>query len=212
MLRDDAVDRIQRRLSFRENLETPIIEALQDAQERLEQEAFLPWFLVTEVSSISTADGEERVPLPSGFIRELETEGLQYFNSSATEDDDVWTELAKDDTDFLRRKYPGEGAPIAYALDADYFRIFPTPDDTYTLKMQYFAKDTVLSTNIENAWLANAAWWLIGEAGADIAGALEHEKAEARFAAQALSSRERVRIDTEARMHSNRKYVMGGSN
>lgn len=212
MFRDVARARIQQTLGFRSDKETEIIAALQDAQVMLERGATLPWFLQSEVASISTEDGEERVPIPTDFLREWEDDPLWYFIAGTSGDDDTWTELAKDDLAFLRAKYPGEGAPVAYALDVKYFRIFPTPDAVYTLKTIYYKKDAVLTTNIENQWLANFPYLVIGEAGQLLAAGLRDADALAIFRQWTSEGRARMLVENEARIHASHGYVMGGQN
>jgi len=211
MMRDAARTRIQQTLGFRTDKETEIINALQEAQVILERGAVLPWFLQTEVSSIVTVADEERIPIPSNFLREWEEDPLWYFVAGTGGDDDTWTELAKEDLAFLRGKYPGSGKPIAYALDIKYFRIFPTPDAIYTLKMVYYKADTVLSTNIENDWLRYFPYLLIGEAGRLFSPGLRDKDATAQFSRWAVEGRALMLVENEARIHSSRRYVMGGN-
>jgi hypothetical protein len=211
MDRDTAVSRVQRQLGFRTDLNEQIVDAMQDAQVQLEAEETLPWFLQSEISSISTVVGEERVKLPSDFIREWEDDPLWYFNSSAEEDEDVWNELDKGtDLGVLRRTYSGEGPPQAYHLTADYFRVFPTPDEIYTLKMTYYKNALVLDTNIENVWLKYFPWLLIGKAGVSLASSLRDKNALTVFAALELTNHTAMVHDTEARRHANKRYIMGG--
>jgi hypothetical protein len=217
MTRDEAVARIQQELSFRTSGDAIVVTALQDTQVELEQEQEIPYFLITEISSQDTVDGEERVKLPAAiddgsrkFIREVEDGALFYFNGSATEPGDKWTELAKDDLDVLRELYPGEGAPKAYALDGLYFRIFPTPDDIYTLKMRFYATDVKLTTNIENRWLEFLPTLMIGVAGQRVARPLRDKDALREFKLMENEARVKMILFTEARIHENRRYVMGG--
>ena len=210
MDRDTARARIQQALAFRTDKATEIINALQDAQVILERGAVLPWFLQTEVSSITTVVGEERVPIPSDFLREWEEDPLSYFVAGTGGDDDAWTELAKEDLAFLRNAYPGSGAPVAYALDVKYFRIFPTPSEIFTLKMIYYKSDVVLSTNVENEWLKYYPYLLIGEAGRLFSPALRDKEATAQFSRWAAEGRALMLVENEARIHSSRRYVMGG--
>ncbi len=212
MLRDEAISRIQRRLGFRSDLVSAITEAIQDAQMRAEDSPTLPWFLITEVSSITTTIGEERVQLPSDFLREYEDDALYYFNAAATDDADKWVELPKDDLDFLRRKYPGSGAPKAYTIAGDYFRIFPTPDAVYTLKSMYYQADLVLTDNVENLWLKHAPFMLINDAGNEIAADIGNKEAAAKFASGYQRALLALAGENEARKHENRRYVMGGNN
>lgn len=212
MDRNTAVSRVKRGLAFRQgtSLDSDIIDALQDAQLELEKEQTLPWFLLSEVSSISTVDGEERIKVPSDFIREWEDDPLWYFNGDADEAEDKWTALAKDDLENLRETHPGEGAPRAYQLDIKYFRIFPTPDEAYVLKMIYYKNATVLDTNIENLWLEHTPWLLIGMAGTVIAAAIRDKDALEIFAALTQKHKDIMIKDTEARRHTNKRYIMGG--
>lgn len=211
MDRSAAVIRVQRILAFKTTLSSEIIDALQDTQVELERDPFLPWFLISEVTSASTVDGEERVALPTGFIREYEDDALWYFDGTAAVDEQ-WSELVKDDIQFLRGLHPGEGKPQAYALDELYFRIFPTPDDAYTLKTIFYKADTTLSTDVENAWLQYAHELMIGEAGLKLAVPLRDREAEVRFERMASRGRNRLITETEARAGEGRRYVMGGEN
>ena len=211
MTRDQARARIQQTLGFRGDKATEIETALQDAQVILERGAELPWFLLTEVASISTVIDEERVALPDGFLREWEDDPLWFFVAGTGGDADSWTELAKDDNAFLRAKYPGAGKPIAYSQDELYWRIFPTPDEVFTLKNIHFKADTVLTTNVENDWLKYFPYLMIGEAGQLIATALRDKDATAIFKEWTLEGRGRMIVENEARMHSSRRYVMGGN-
>lgn len=210
MLRDAAVTRIQRIIGFRSDRSLEIIDALQDAQVVLERSATLPWFLLTEVSSIATVNGEERVPYPTDFLREWEDDAIWYFNGAAPADEDKWTELAKDDLDELRNNLPGEGAPEAYATDGLYVRVFPTPDDVYTLKQIYYKKDQVLSSDIENLWLENFPFLMIGKAGSLLPPAFVGLEAGARFSLFEQQGLAQLFVENEARKHAGRRYIMGG--
>jgi len=209
MLRSKAVTRIQETLGFRSDQETGIIERLQEAQQMLERRAELPWFLLTEISTISTTADEERIPVPSDMLREWEEDPLWYFNSTA-DAADQWVELVKDDLANLRGRYPGTGSPKAYALDDINFRILPVPDDTYPLKMIYYKTDVVLSSDVENLWLEHLPYLMIGKAGALLSPALRDEGATKQFNAWAAEGLALLKQDNETRLHVNRRYVMGG--
>lgn len=218
MTRDDAVTRIQRILGFTTSFTTEIIDALKDAQVDLETGVqypqgigtFLPWFLIPELSYIDTVADEERVPLPSDYIQEAEISALWIFDSTATDPEDEYTHLAKGDLDALRVLYPGTGQPRAYALVGQYYRLKPTPDDVYRLKHIYYAKDAVLSSNIENNWLKYAPTLMIGTAGRKIAAARRDQAAVAEFQRMELEGRTRLFAADEGRKHENMAYVMGG--
>ena len=88
MNKSDAIKLIQRRLGFRKDLATVIQEELIAAQTRLEAGItlptggiFLPWFLQTEINSIYTVIGEERILLPEDFIQEIDGDSLYVYDS-----------------------------------------------------------------------------------------------------------------------------------
>ena len=210
MDRDTAVERVQETLGFTTAHTTKIISRLQDAQVDLEKGMTLPWFLRTEISSISTVAAEERVKLPSDFLRQWEEDPLWYYNADAEETADVWKALIKEELETLRNDLPGTGSPQAYSLDDSYFRIFPTPDAAYVLKMIYYKADALLTTNVENLWLEHFPWLLIGIAGAPLAAGLRDKEAVSVFAALEAKHHAKMVVDTEARIHAGRRYVMGG--
>lgn len=213
MNRAAAVASIQRLLGMRSDLEAEIILALQDAQVDLEAEPELPWFLVSEVSSITTTAAESRVPLPTDFIREAEEEeggGLFLFDSTADEDAQ-WVQLEKVNLKELRIAYQSsDGEPEAYALDDQYFRLGPIPDDTYTLKMVFYQKDDLLDTNIENKWLAKAPELILGIAGRKMAEAIRDAGALQTFANMEARGRKRLEDFAVARQEEGRTRQMGG--
>lgn len=213
MNRAAAVAQIQRLLGMRSDLETEIIQALQDAQVDLESEPELPWFLVSEVSSTTTTPAESRVPLPTDFIREAPEEeggGLFLYDSTADEDEQ-WTPLEKVSLNVIRQAYQStDGEPEVYALDDEYFRLAPIPDDTYTLKMVFYQKDDILDTNIENKWLAKASELIIGIAGRKVAEAVRDAGALQTFANMEVRGRKRLEDFAVARQEEGRTRQMGG--
>lgn len=209
MNRDAAVAVMQRGLGFRSDLANVCIAALQEAQRELEQRPELPWFLISEYTYRDTVADEERIALPTGYIRGVEDDQLWYYNESATDEEDVWTALRKGDVQYLRRAYPGTGTPKAYAELGAYFRIFPTPDDTYRLKHLFYQKDDVLDSNIENKWLANVPDLLIGAAGQKVADDLHNAEAVTLFAKREQRGMALLSNLSEAREHANQSYLMG---
>jgi hypothetical protein len=247
-----ATQRIQRRLGFRKDLNAAIQDEIMAAQEKYERGvpvpiaasaymgrflvgggSFMPWFLRTEVSTITTTIGEERVPLPTDFIREYEEDALYWFNPNAdpTIYQNYWLPLWKDDIQFNRQKYGAlwynippaspsdtqtsnswfECGPRAYSLDGNYFRIFPTPQQVYTLKMIYYAQDAVLNPAIdsENKWLEHASDILIGEAGYQVAATARDDNRIQYFQTIRDEGVARLFVYTEAQQHENRTYKMG---
>ena len=209
MTRDEAVVEIQEILSFRTDQVAGIERRLQRAQVFAENGPTLPWFLQSERTSVSTIASEERLPIPIDFLKEAELSALWYVPTDTSEGE---VELVKDDLDFLRVKFPrtSEDVPTHYALDNLYFRLFPTPDAVYSVKMIYNKKDTVLTSDIENLWLKHAPWVLIGRAGQWLAMALRDKTAREIFISLESEARLVLNIESEDRQHVNRRYQMGG--
>lgn len=210
MNRSAAVARVQRTLGFRTDRANDIIELLQDAQATHEQGVVLPWFLISETSSIETIAGEERVTVPGDFLRGYDDDALWYYNGGATLDEDKWIELEKTDMEYLRTNLPGTGAPRGYSLTGDYLRIFPTPDSNYTLKFIYYREAAKLTSDIENDWLKHYPYVLIGHAGRNLAGAMRDERAVKVFDSQYKEAFTLMQLAVEARQHENQRYAMGG--
>lgn|SRR3990167_2641242 len=208
MNRDTAVSLLKGRLKRASDtaLDTTIISEMQFVQGTVLEGAInLPWFLLSENQTASTTIDEERISLPVGFLREYEEGALWVQN-----DDGTWKELIKDDYDALANRFTTNGKPRYYALDGEYFRLKPTPDAVYALKIRAYVADSVLSTNIENQWLLYATDLLIAETGFIMASRyLRDEPAAQTFRFEADSARTRLFIFDEARKHANRSYQMG---
>lgn len=176
MTRDEAVSHIQMQMGFRTSLSSSIILQLQLAQTTLESNPTLPWFLVSEDSYVRTEVDEDRIPLPTDFLLETDAAVLRYVPDDITATNPE-VDLVKDEYDVLRKNYLDSttgtiqvGAPQAYCILGGYFRIFPTPDDDYLLRMIYYAEDDALDTNVENQWLKYIPKLLMGVAGKQMSG------------------------------------------
>lgn len=214
MTRDEAVAIIQEQLGFRSDLTTSILTNLKLAQQTLEKGPTKPWWLISEDSYTRTTADEPRVSLPADFLSETDQAVLRYVPDDLTDGE---VELKKDDYDTLRKNYFDDitgttetGSPVAYALLGNYFRIFPVPDDDYLLKQIYYAKDTLLDTNIENGWLKHIPCILIGKAGGQLAAALRDSAALATFRSWENEGRIILSGQTTDRDMANRDMQIGG--
>lgn len=184
----------------------------------LEKMATLPWFLISEFLTATTAIGEERVPLPKtvggvqgrDFLREHETCSLWVLPDGATK----YVELVKDDYDALYNRFGGGsdsyGQPTHYSLDNTYFYLKPTPDKAYPLRIRVYLREPQLSTSIENEWTKYAADLVVGELGIIIAGQyIKDADALARFTVTRDKAQNDLWRTTEAREHAGRSYSMG---
>lgn len=217
MTRDEAVTLIKGRLKKLQttDYDSAIVLEMQHAQAQiLEQNAELPWFLLSEYMSYNTQPGEERIPLPVDpndttrvFLREYE-EGALF----REETDGRLTLLNKSDYDTLVEKYPSstQGIPVEYCLQGPYFRVRPIPDAVYPLKVKVYLRDSKLTANIENRWLKWAADWLINETIYIMATQYLRDATVAQVARTAAdTARIRTMVFDEARKHANYNYQMG---
>ena len=153
------VGSIQRRLGFRSDLVTVILDNASIAQERIElvEVKTKPWFLLSETANTNATILDERVSLPTGFLGEAEQSGVW-----VTDSDGADKQLTKGPYDRLKEEYTGSGLPVAYSLLGNYYRLHPKPDVAYGVKIFFFKKATavpsVLTGNesFENQWMLNA--------------------------------------------------------
>jgi hypothetical protein len=184
MDRDTAVIRIRRGLSFRStDRNDEIIDALKEAQRELEGAKTLPWFMIEEDATLSLLADASTVSIPDGFIKEVEDEGIRY-----TDDDGDVHFLTKKPFDeaktFYARATSTEIAqgPVAYSLRKSTIYFWPSPvTSAFTFTWSYFKAATLLTTNVENVWLANVPDLLIGRAGMIIAHDLRDVDAKTGF-------------------------------
>lgn len=174
MTRDQFITTLKQRLynNTDPDLDAIILSEMDFCQQNyLEGAEFWPWFLLTETNTAFTSALERRVLLPSDFLAEWEDGTLWRYDENSS--DDKWIELKKTDFDAGLARYPGDDAPVRYALDSSYFYLFPRPNDVYTLKMKYYRKDTLPSAlalgTDTNLWLTHASDWLMGEVGTIVA-------------------------------------------
>lgn len=209
MLRAEAITIIQTVLGFRTDLEDKIIVAMKAAQIMLERGPSKPWFITSEPAAVLTTIAEKRVLLPTDFLMEKDNSHLYYIPAD-TELPPV--ALVKDELDLLQENYKDEepGEPEAYAIIGNYLVLYPTPDALYTIQMRYAQEDSLLDTNVENAWLKYFPYALIGKAGWLIASSIRDGEAVKTF--REMESEARIAIvsnDTE-RDIVNRELQIGG--
>jgi len=217
MLGSAAVSVIQLRLGFRTDLAASIQAELAAAQSKFEGgiplnsgTSFMPWFLIKDTVGLATVANARTVPLPSDWLLENEEDELFYYNAANT--DSPYTVLTKDDPDVLQANFGGTGGPQAYSLVGTGYRIYPLPDDIYPLQTSYYASDTAFDPAAENKWLKYVPNLLIGEAGMAMTIPTRESRQEVftyfqNIRAEAISM---LHILTEERLHTNRRYVMGG--
>lgn len=186
MTRDEAVAILVARLGGRADLDSggQIVTELKQAQQQLEKgdakREDLPWFLLSDIYTSAddlTNDATllDTIDLPSNFLREYSAGTLWQYDST---EDNPWTNQLKkvasvEDLYSARDQYNSDvnGDPLAYTVLGDRIILGPRyPATAKTFRWTYFKKDTVLTTDVTNGWLTNAAEVLINAAGRVLAG------------------------------------------
>ena len=206
--RNEIRDLISARLGNRgSGFDTQIETEIKFAQ--VEQEAFaqLPWFLINYDTSQATAANTKTITIPTDFLMEDD-----YTQLAAVHTDGSYRKLYKDDYDSLRTStfFETNRFPEQYAIVGDTVFFFPTPDAAYSLDWHYYKKATVLSSNAENSWLANAPGVLLNKAGMQMARFLRDANAIGIFTQDYGMALKQMYDFDEARRQAAMKLEMGG--
>lgn len=189
MLRSEAISIIKAATGFRAGSDTTIIRALQTAQRDLEQGKTLPNFLLEFDASITVTADDPLVTLPTGFLRLHDDYDMYYVNSDLAR---VFLPRRNYTEAYQAYVASGEEDDSAAVSDSAYPKVvvyrnsaqavlIPTPTVSFTAKLTYYKAAALLDSDIENAWLANSANYLIGMAGLHVAGPLRDKDAMSYF-------------------------------
>jgi hypothetical protein len=166
MLRSIAVQRVQAGLGFTTALADQIILRMQEEQRDLERGKTLPKFLLVEDATLNLLTGTSSVNLPIDFLRRSHNM-LTYVPTGTTVARTIpWRE--KDEARKVYADNPPAGPHVA-VLQTATIGFFPVADKNYPITWDYYAEDDLLTSDIENLWLANAPELIIGGAGLRIA-------------------------------------------
>lgn len=208
----DAVDTIREGCGFRATVTaTFALKYLRQAQRELEMGKTLPRFLLQEDQTVTLTAGNRSVALPTGFIREEDSEPLRYTPTGTT--------LPY----YLKRRVYREAlsaygdnanaGPQVYAVRNNTLYVLPTPDKAYVLTWSYYKKAEVLTEgSTTNAWLTNAPDVLVGEAGFRVAAVLRDTRAIELFDAMRKSARVALFGDIIADEMSGGSHYLGVNN
>lgn len=181
------------------------------AQIKLEQAPELPWFLEVEEATAITEPDEERLPLPTDFIREVED-----FNLNLVETDGTLTDIKRrtyDEAEVEISRNADPGPPQIYAMRANYIILRPTPDGEYEVRFPtYYGKQEppVDSESSENEWFKVVPDLMIAMAGAQVAGKrLKDGELIALFTNDQKSAEDRLIRLITAKQEENRERNMG---
>lgn len=135
---------------------------------------FLPWFLQTfVVVMISTGVAS----LPTGYLADDEDVGFLLNNTDP---------LYRHDHAYLSARYKNfeNQQPQAYAIVGGAVYFFPPPEKSYFGFYYIYKADilpSVISAGGTNAWMTNAADWLVAKAGVALARFIKDAEARVEF-------------------------------
>jgi hypothetical protein len=207
-----AIAYINRHCGYRTGGETNILLELNSAKQSLEDDERLSevWFLQKENTSLVTVANTRTVAIPSDFVKESEDAG-GLFRYEATDTNDPYKELIKQDLAWLRRTKTGTDKPAFYAIWGNDFHLFPLPDDAYPLRLFYkYAASDYAVGEVARDWLLHTPLLLAGRAGFSYAQGLRDEIAMQYFAALETDARSRLEALIAERKYSSHRLVMGG--
>lgn len=209
MTRDEIVAQVKLLLGFREDQTNTIIAQIAIQQNHLEREVewkIYPSWLQTERADSFTVANEERVQKPSDWIADIEEDGIWVTDILGSEH-----LLYKSEENKLRLTFKDDDPtiPEAYASSGDYYRLFPTPDIIYALKMRYYQSQPIVSTGSDtNRWMTNAPNCLIGRVGLMLSGAANNPRRDM-FSALYQESKQSIERRSFDELTVNRQYAMG---
>lgn len=216
MLRDDAITRIKRKLSWRTGtaVDSHIVQVLQDAQRVIENSGLklpnglgvpVPWYLEVVDYAIPLVAGTLLYALPTNYLKELED-----FPPYALDTEGTRLELIKTIPNAAETQLvPMTGPPQVYYHVGTQIKVLPEPDDAYVLYLSYVKQDLVLESNIENGHLKYVPELLIGVAGEEIANDLRDKEAITAFQKMALKGMYMLWDQKFRRETSNRRSAIG---
>lgn len=204
MFRDEAIRIIKRGMGFRQTQDAAIIAALKEAQRDLELGQTLPnWLLEFDVACIVEAD-TGLATTPPGFIR-------------LHEDYPVWYERRSgEDWVALSRKRANETIRVTdryfVLLNKNTIEFIPHETTDSLAYVTYYKAAELLDSNIENTWLRNAPNYLVGLAGAKVAGDVRDKGAAEKFGIMAKIGQRGLIGDIVEDELAGRPLIMGRNN
>lgn len=188
MILDLAISEVQQILGFRTDKIPEITRALAFAQEELEKpNRTYPWWLRTQNdTAIVTIKNSPKYSIPADYIEDTEElDGNLFIYTIAGQINSRTIFLKKQSFELAQVRYYGNwpyiysnppgaildqstgigpGVPRDYYLGDTFVLLYPVPDAVYNVSWRYWAKDALQATGVENKWLKNAPWVLIGMA------------------------------------------------
>lgn len=217
MDRDTAVTLIQQKTGFRSGQADIIVERLQASQDILSfggvmteanYSTEVPWFLRKVDQPLTLSAGATVITLPDDFIKEVEDTGPWYPDTSSTGEPPIYLDKASPGAS--KRTFTGSTAgPQIYELRVTDMLVYPASEDALTLYWDYFGKDDLLDSNIENLWLKWVPSLLIGHAGQGFATDMRDAEAVKEFTRMKLEGQKQLLTQNVQREMTNRRTSIG---
>jgi hypothetical protein len=195
------------RLGARTNPRIRLLTAdeLRIKQIQLEHGEFLPWFL-QEATTLPVTAGMSIVPLPVGFLREVDEVKWLIVDAEGGE-----RELVKRRVEWIDSTYgpEDEGTPKYYGLLQNSIRLGPKADQEYSIRLEFMKAQPLFEdgTTPPNLWLRYAFNWFAGETMAEVAAThLQNGRKAAELRSAAAMAKIALIAATEARKHTNMDY------
>ena len=144
----------------RDDLTSQIQDAIKSAIAFYQNETF--WFNQALDTSTSTVTASQSYNLPSDFLFSSMLESTE--SSTRSEVEPVsWRRFRELDNN------SDQGSPLYYTLFGDGYRLWPTPDKTYSMELSYTKMLATLSASTDtNAWMTHGEMLIRGRAKADL--------------------------------------------
>jgi hypothetical protein len=198
-------------------LDAKVITQLAAAQERLEDEAFLPDFLYQKQDiTINAEDVDLEVAL-TRYIRLHDRSGGIWYELANAEDGETHKKLPRvDERNLFVQRYPGSlavgGVVQAYFMvdRLATFRPKPSALATQNLTIHFYQSESVIpAAGNSTLWTQRAADYLLGEAGLILAQTLRDKDALGLFQALRSAGKARLIKRSQSDEQADQEYMMG---
>jgi hypothetical protein len=105
--------------------------------------------------------------------------------------------------------FVGPGVPRDYVLGDTFVLLYPIPNNVYNISWRYWAQDATPTLGVENKWLKNAPWVLIGDAAAKISADLGYQQGMQTAVAISQSAADNLFRATINRNEAGRRRSLG---
>jgi len=210
MKNSEVLDLMMKRLGDRKAqvLRAQVLIELNKKISQLEQGSTLPWFLEDRWNGQMVAN-QDYVDLPADFLREFEEGRFKVLNNEGK-----WSPLTRVSLEQLEEETDGVDPqlPAGYAFFGEKVYFGPVPDKAYQFKLPIYRRSNQIlddSNEVTNKWLLNFFNYVTLEVLHIVATLHTRDFTLAtNINSELLSARDTYWRAVEARMHTNRDYLL----